>query len=142
MNVKEGDGPFMLFDSGDIPFSGTNLDDIGKAVASSLLEVDQFSNKFAYIHSAVVTQNQLLGYARELSPDRNFKVIPVDTAEVEKQAWERWNAGDHSPEVQRMFMPRVTFGLAKGLFEQTDNAELGIEQLTDEQIKQLVGSLM
>jgi hypothetical protein len=90
------------------------------------------------MHSAVVTQNQLLALAKELVPDRKFNAIQLDTAEVEKQAWEKYNAGDRSNEVLRMFMPRVTFGERKGLFEHVDNDELGIQQLDDDGIKQVV----
>lgn len=142
LNPKGGDQPTLVYDGGDVPFSATVMDDIGKAVAVVLLKVDKFRNKFAYVQSAVVTQNQLLRYAQELAPDRTFKQTPLDTAVLEKTAWERWNAGDRSRQVVRMFMPRATIGLGLGLFSRTDNDELEIEQLNDDAIKQLVASCL
>lgn len=129
----------MVFDGGDVPFSATLMDDIGKAVAVSLLKVDKFRNKFVNIQSAVITQNQLARYAKELAPDREFKSIPLDTAVLEKAAFERYNAGDTGPDVMYMFMPRVTFGNKLGLFDHVDNEELEVEQMSEEQVKELVG---
>ena len=64
-------------------------------MAVSLQKVDQFKNRDACIHTAVITQNQLLEYARKAAPQRDFKVINLDSAELEKQAWEKYNSGDN-----------------------------------------------
>ena len=140
VNLKGGDVPTVFFDGGDVPFSVTVMDDIGRAVVTALVKANQLRNKFAFVHSAVVTQNQLLAYAKEAAPDRNFRVLHLDTADMEKQAWEKYNAGDRSPEAMRGFMPRATFGKRMGEFRKTDNALFGIEQWSDEKLKQFVTS--
>ncbi|KAK3725205.1 hypothetical protein LTR37_000716 [Vermiconidia calcicola] len=38
--------PSAVFDGGDVPLSGTTLDDIGKAIAAVLKQADQFRNRF------------------------------------------------------------------------------------------------
>ena len=131
-------GATMVFDRGDVPFSGTVMNDIGRSVVAVLLKADQLRNRSVFVHSAVVTQNQLLTYAREAAPNIEFKVIPMDTAEMEKQAREKYDRGDRSIETMRGFMPRATFGKGMGLFKETDNQMLGIDQWTDQEVKQLV----
>ena len=140
LNTKGGDRPTAVFDGGDIPFSVTVMDDIGKAVAAVLLQSHLFRNKFVFVHSAVVTQNQLLAYAEEAAPDREFKVLQLDTAELEKQAWEKYNNGERGPEVMHGFLPRATFGKRMGKFEETENERLGIEVWTDEKVKWFIAS--
>lgn len=139
LNTK-GDKPFPVFDGGDVPFSVTTVDDIGKATAAALTHADQLRNKFVFLHNAAVTQNQLLAYAKEAAPEKQFKVLTIDTEQLEKESWEKWNAGDHSPEVMRGFMPRVTFGHRMGVFDQTDNELLGIEQWSNDRLKKFVAS--
>ena len=73
INVKGGESPYMIFDGGDIPFSVSVLNDIGKAIAAVLLKPSHFRNRFIHMQSAAITQNQMLNYARELQPDRVIK---------------------------------------------------------------------
>ena len=129
----------MLFDGGDVQLSATILDDIGKAVAVSLLKVDQVRNKDLRVHTAVITQNQLLAYAKEAAPDREFKVVRLNSEELAKAAMERYNNGDTSRENMRSFIVRIVFGNGLGLFTKTDNDLLGIRQWNDDEVKEFVG---
>ena len=133
-----GKGATMVFDCGDAKFSATMLGDICKAVVAVLRNPDEFRNQQVYIHSAVLSQNQLLWYARELVPEREFPVVDLDTAQLEQTAWAKYHAGDRSHEVMRMFLPRATFGKGLGLFEQVDNDRLGIKTYGEEDVKALV----
>ena len=130
----------MIFDGGDVEFSTTNLDDIGKAVASSLLKAGDVKNRSVYVHTAVVSQNQLLAFAKQSAPDGDYPVLHLDSAELEKQAWTKWDAGERGPDVVRGFLPRATFGHQLGKFEKTDNDLLGIKQWNDDEIKDFVAS--
>ena len=138
LNTKNPDTRTMVFDGGDVPFSVTVVDDIGRAVAAVLLRAERFKNEFVFVHSAIVTQNQLLAYARETAPETDFKVLNLDTAELERQAWEKYNAGDRGPEVLRGFMPRATFWHRMGLFETVDNGTLGIGVWSENQVREFV----
>jgi len=44
-------------------------------------------NCFLYIHDAVVTQNQLLQYVREVRPGKEWEILDVDTEEVQRIGW-------------------------------------------------------
>ena len=138
LNTKDNDAPTAVFDGGDIPVSVTIVDDIGIAVAVSLQKVDQVKNRDVHIHTAVVTQNQLLEYAKQAAPQRDFKVVHLDSAELVKQAWEKYNSGDTSPESMRPFIIRIVFGEKHGLFQTTDNELLGIEQWGDDRVSEFI----
>ncbi|KAG5747113.1 hypothetical protein H9Q70_010195 [Fusarium xylarioides] len=74
-----GKAPTRVADGGDIPMSATTLDDIGKAISAVLLKPEKTVNRLYYIHTVVMTQNQVLGYAREAAPGAEFVVEQVDT---------------------------------------------------------------
>ncbi|KAF2870222.1 oxidoreductase CipA-like protein [Massariosphaeria phaeospora] len=54
-----------LYNGGDVPFSATTLADVVKAVCGVIGNQDQTANRIVYVHSAVVTQKQLIRYAKE-----------------------------------------------------------------------------
>ncbi|KAK5122244.1 hypothetical protein LTR85_004154 [Meristemomyces frigidus] len=134
-------GPTMLFDEGKVRLSVSTLDRIGEAVAIALLRKEELGlvNRFLYVQSAVVSQAQLLAYARQLAPEREFKTVGVDTASIEGPALEKLERGETGPEVQRALMARFSFGLGLGLFERSDNEILGLKDMTEEEIKGLLG---
>lgn len=127
--------PTRVADGGDIPMSSTTLDDIGKAIAAVLLKPEETVNKIYYIHTVVMTQNQVLGYAREAAPDAEFVVEHVDTAVLVEAAWKRYHEGKRDRISLRDFIVRASYGLGNGFFPKTDNEFLGIRQWSDEQLK-------
>lgn len=138
LNTTDPNAPTIVFDGGDIRLSVTNVDDAAKAVAVSLEKVDQVKNRDVNVHTAVVTQNQLLACAREAAPNREFKVIDVDTAEAAKEAMEKYKNGDTSKENMRAFLARTMFGNDIGVHKETDNELLGIPQWNDDQVKSFI----
>ena len=133
VNLRGGATP--LFNGGHVQLSATLLDDIGKAVVGVLLHPEETKNRTVYVRSAVLTQNQLLAYAKAAAPDKEFPTIPLDANAVEKQAWERYHGGDRSRDTLRAFV--VGYGFGKGLahFQPVDNELLGISVLSDEQLR-------
>ena len=138
VNLKNDGRPTFLADSGDIRVSTTTLDVIGQAVAQAIVRREELRNRFLFIHSAVITQNTLLEFAREIAPDREFKIIAVDTQKAAAEAWKKIEAGVTGREVTIPLLMRVSFGLELGLFEATDNALLGLPMMGDEEVKALV----
>ncbi|KAG5664982.1 hypothetical protein KAF25_008716 [Fusarium avenaceum] len=128
--------PTRVADGGDIPMSSTALDDIGKAIAAVLLKPEETVNKIYYIHSVVMTQNQVLGYAREAAPDAEFVVEHVDTAVLVEAAWKRYHEGKRDRISLRDFIIRASYGLGNGFFPKTDNELLEIRQWSDEELKE------
>ncbi|RSL69902.1 hypothetical protein CEP53_002027 [Fusarium sp. AF-6] len=124
-----------LYDGGDVPISATAYGDIGKAIASVLMKPGQTVNKVCNVHSVVMSQNQVLEFARQAAPEAEFHVEFVDTKELEDAAWERYHAGQRDPLSIHDFALRAAFGLGNGHFERNDNELLGIEQWSDERLR-------
>jgi len=138
INIHADGKPSVVFDGGDTMFSSTTLDRIGEAVTQCLIQKDKVTNRFVYVHSGVMTQNQLLRYARDLAPNREFAVVPMQTEKLMEQAWEKWRAGDRSAGVMSMFLPRVTWGWGLGRFSGEDNEMLGLPQWTEDDIREYI----
>jgi len=90
----------------------------------------------------VVTQNQLLQYVREVRPGKEWEILDVDTEEVQRIGWEKWNAGEKGLDVQRLFWPNVSFGWGLGEFKEVDNWVLGLGILDEEGIKGVVAVVL
>ncbi|KAF5652785.1 hypothetical protein F25303_2922 [Fusarium sp. NRRL 25303] len=131
-----GKAPTRVADGGDIPMSATTLDDIGKAISAVLLNPDETVNKLYYIHTVVMTQNQVLGYAREAATGVEFAVEQVDTKVLVEAAWKRYNEGIRDRVSVRDFVIRASYGMGNGFFSKTDNEFLGIRQWSDEELKE------
>jgi hypothetical protein len=84
-----------IFDSGDEPWSGTNLSTIGQAIASVLSSPDKFANKYIDIASFVTTQNELLKIFEEETGEK-WTVIKNNTDDSQKTADEKLAKGDRS----------------------------------------------
>ncbi|KAF5677178.1 hypothetical protein FDENT_9260 [Fusarium denticulatum] len=131
-----GKAPTRVADGGDIPMSATALDDIGKAISAVLLNPDETVNTLYYIHTVVMTQNQVLGYAREAAPGAEFAVEQVDTKVLVEAAWKRYNEGIRDRVSVRDFAIRASYGMGNGFFPKIDNEFLGIRQWSDEELKE------
>ncbi|PNP79443.1 hypothetical protein FNYG_07278 [Fusarium nygamai] len=131
-----GKAPTRVADGGDIPMSATALDDIGKAISAVLLKPEETANKLYYIHTVVMTQNQVLGYAREAAPGVEFAVEQVDTKVLVEAAWKRYNEGIRDRVSTRDFVIRASYGMGNGFFPQTDNEFLDIRKWSNEELKE------
>ncbi|KAK4548651.1 hypothetical protein LTR36_009562 [Oleoguttula mirabilis] len=138
-------GPTMLFDEGKVKLSVSTLDRIGETVAQALLRRDELGlvNRTVYVQSAAVSQSQLLGYAKEIAPERAWPTVALDTASMERTALEKLEEhGETGPEVYRPLVVRASFGLGLGLFERPDNALFGLAEMTEAEIKALLAKYL
>ena len=125
-----------LFDGGNRLISLTAVDSIGKAVAAALKKPEESKNRFLQVHNVVVTQNRMLGFARELRPQKKWEVVHKNTAEMERASWEPFNAGDRSPMTMKRFFVSCSFGDdPTGHFETVDNDLPGVDKLSDGELK-------
>jgi hypothetical protein len=82
-----------IFDSGDQPYEATNLRQIGRAVASTLLNLQETQNKYVYINSFTVTQNRVLAGLENATKKK--WVVRRDTVErLAASGTEKINNGD------------------------------------------------
>jgi nucleoside-diphosphate-sugar epimerase len=141
LNCK-GDGPTMLFDGGDTLLSATSLNDIGMAVANSLLAIEKTKNRFLKVQSAAVSQNQLLKYGRMARPQWKWQTVAVDTEAAYKKSQEALDRGERTPEVMMGFLGWPSFGLGLGLFRSNDNEMLGIVGWSEARLVKLVAEVI
>lgn len=85
----------IIFDSGNEPFSGSNLSTIGLAIASILKHPEETANKYLDIASFITTQNEILGILEKESGTK-WSVEHKKTEDSQKIADEKLAKGDFS----------------------------------------------
>lgn len=133
-------GQARVFNDGNVKISTSLLDHIGLAVATALSkrDDDRVRNRVLLMQSTVVTQNQLIDYAREANPRKSWETISIDTEDMLKKSWDAFNKGERSPEVMRGFLAGGSYGKGLGLFKHVENDILGIQELREQDVKGLV----
>ncbi|KAJ5083489.1 hypothetical protein N7456_012916 [Penicillium angulare] len=128
----------VLYDGGDRKISVTTLSGVGKAVVGVLNNLDVTKNKTVFVSEAELSQKDLLQLAgKQVSKSQN-----VSTADLEKEAFaELQEPEPNVPVFVYGFLKRTIFGEGFGsLFptESLSNELLGVEKLSDEELKALV----
>jgi len=115
-----------IYDSGNEPFTGTNLPTIGKAIASVLLNPSKFANCYLSIASFITTQNEILKNFEEETGEK-WTVNRVATDESQKTADEKLAKGDYSAfsDYLKVFLYRDGKGQSPKK-ENLANEELGL----------------
>ena len=72
-----------ILDGGDIKFSGSNLDFIGKAIIKILEKPQETENKLLYVHSHHVTQLELLAALEMVTGDKFERIDQKSEKELE-----------------------------------------------------------
>ncbi|KAJ4364979.1 hypothetical protein N0V83_008595 [Neocucurbitaria cava] len=72
-----------ILDGGNIKFSGSNLDFIGKAVIKILEKPDQSANKLLYVHSNHVTQLEVLAALEKVTGDKFERIDQKSQGELD-----------------------------------------------------------
>jgi hypothetical protein len=82
-----------LYNGGDVPFSATTLSDVAKAVLGIINNQNETANRLVYVHSALVTQNQLIRYVQEMD-EKEWDIVVKDTEAVKRDSLEELEKGD------------------------------------------------
>jgi hypothetical protein len=129
-----------LYDKGDNRISSTSLPNVGKAIAGIFKELEATKNRIVRVSQVILTQNQLLSIAEELRPDIKWEISEVQPSAVLKEGLDEIQAGNFSmPAMMKILKGTVAAGDAYGAaYDETDNELLGIKELTEDDIKQLV----
>lgn len=134
-----------VYNGGDVPFSATNLDTIGKGVVGVIEHLDQTKNRTVYIQDTLITQNQLIKYAKEkdgvewdITHKNTKQVYEESLAELAKGA----NANIGAAFIGFIFTSVFEEGYGGNFSAHLDNELLGIKGLSDNDVKALVQSLL
>ena len=85
----------MIFDEGNTPWSTTTSSTIGLAVKNALLIPEKTANKYLYINSFSVSQNQVLK-SLEKATGKTWQITHVDAEVQRKEGQEKMAKGDFS----------------------------------------------
>lgn len=129
-----------LYDEGDNRASATSMPNVGRAIAAVLKNLDATKNKIVHTSEVILTQNKLLGYAKGLKPEINWEVTKVPASSLLMQSLEQFGAGDfsHSAVMKLLAGTAMAGDIYGAAYDETDNELLGIQELTEEDVKKLV----
>ncbi|KAF5009979.1 hypothetical protein FDECE_3840 [Fusarium decemcellulare] len=120
----------------------TSLEAIGKATAQVLLHPEETRNRVVFISSAYLGQKKLVELAKQaLGPD-GWKQSVVDVPKEHERALERLQKGEFDEEVAVAILQyAATSASVNHIWEKSDNKLLGVEELSDEQVKEFLRKL-
>lgn len=129
-----------LYDGGSVPFSATTLASIGEAVAAALSKPDKFKNSSIYINSTVTTQRSLLDLF-EKHTGVKWTIEEKSTADIENETNAKLAQGDFST-IWRLIYRSLWGEGYGGKFEDVKNEELGVNELSKEEIEEIIKGLL
>ncbi len=140
MNVKGKS--ISLYDSGDRVFSSTSLPTIGKAVASVLKHLEQTKNRAVYVQDTATTLKKMAAMGKKATGAEGWKEDIVSIDEVAEQAWAELKKDKPNPgNFVLNFIKMSIWGEGYGShFEKTDNVLLGIKEMSDAEVQDVVNS--
>ncbi|KAL4904120.1 hypothetical protein BDW74DRAFT_179214 [Aspergillus multicolor] len=129
-----------LFDGGDRVYSTSTLGAIGQGVVSILSDkTAETENRSVRISEAQTTAKELLSIAQDVVGSEGWEITEPSVDEEVNKAWEKLQAGIVGPESILPFIRRAIWGEgAGGLYKETDNELLGIQELDKEGLKRIV----
>ncbi|OBS29440.1 hypothetical protein FPOA_03376 [Fusarium poae] len=128
-----------LWDGGNAEFSTTTLATVGDAVVGVLTHPQETQDRIVYVQDTVLTQKKLLELAKEVSPEKEWKVKDGKIDDLTAQSDANVAKGIYDWPTLSAYLFRSLFD-AKSVpkYEKLDNELLGIKGVTDEQIKEFL----
>ncbi|RDW83602.1 aromatic alcohol reductase [Aspergillus mulundensis] len=133
-----------LYNGGNVPFSATLLRDVAKAVVGVIEHRDRTANRIVYVHSARITQNQLIRYAI----DNDAVKWVVNVKATEEVRWESLAELERpSGDVEAAMLGFCIVGswdpeYGCDFSSHLDNNLLEVEQLSEPQLRDVVESFL
>ncbi|KAK7186874.1 oxidoreductase CipA-like protein [Paraphaeosphaeria sporulosa] len=132
----------VRYNGGDVRFSAALLSDVAHAVVSIIARQDETRDRLVYIHSAVVTQNQLLRYAEE-KDGRKWTTSAKGSDELLREIWgavDRRDLGTAYTLVPILGCSDLEYGCDYSGHD--DNELLGIREMSEGEVRGLVEGLL
>ncbi|KIW16470.1 hypothetical protein PV08_06524 [Exophiala spinifera] len=134
-----------VWNGGDVPFAATNLETIGKAVVGVIQHLPETANRAVYVQEALITQNQLIKYVKEID-GVEWQITPKETAKAYEEASAELAKGPDGNIGAAMlgYLMSAIFDASYGpdFSSHLDNELLGIKPYTEDDVKQLVKGLV
>ena len=130
----------LIFNEGNDTWSTTRLASIGLAVKNAMLIPDQTANRYLFIDSFTVSQNQVLAAFEKATADK-WDVTRVDAEEQRKIGMDKMAQGDFSGAMSLIRYINCVDGHGGNyaLYEETANELLSLpKQTLDEVIEDIL----
>jgi hypothetical protein len=132
-----------LYNGGDIPFSATTLADIAKAVLGVIRNQNETANRVIYIHSALVTQSQLIQYAKD-QDGKDWDIIVTNTETVKQDSFRELEKKEGADVDAAMLGFAITamFDTDYGCYfsGRLDNDVVGVSEIGENGVRKVVES--
>jgi hypothetical protein len=143
-------GATMVVDGGTPIYTMNSYADIATAVTNAVIlgvnRDERVLNREMFIRSFERAHNDLLSYARELAPNREFPTFLVSSTELEKESRRKRDEGDLSPDAMRGFLLYAGYALGLGRFREEDvkvgNEVLGVVEWDEGRIKEAIRGIL
>lgn len=141
MSVK--DKSISLIDGGERVFSTSSLATVGKAVVGVLTHLEETENRAVYVQDTAMTLKWLAAMGKKATGAEGWKESVVSADEVLGQAWAELKKEKPDPTVFAVnFIKATIWGEGYGShFEELDNELLGLGQMSEAEVQDLVNSL-
>ncbi|KIW49133.1 hypothetical protein PV05_10841 [Exophiala xenobiotica] len=134
-----------VWNGGDVPFSATNLETVGEAVAGVIQHLPETANRPVYVQGARITQNQLIKYAKE-KDGVEWQLTPKETAKAYEEASAELAKGPNANIGAAMvgYLMSAIFDESYGpdFSSHLDNDLLGIKGMTEADVRKMVESFL
>jgi uncharacterized protein YbjT (DUF2867 family) len=143
--LNMGEHSAILYNGGNVPFSTTNLTDVATAVLGVIRHQPQTANRIVYIHSALVTQNELIQYSKEID-GKDWKTNIQDTEDIRKESLVELAKGPQGDIDAAMLgfcaCGSLTTEYGCDFSSHLDNVLLGVKLLNNAELRALVASYL
>jgi len=140
LNVKEKS--VNLFDGGERTFSATTLPSIGKTVVAVLRHLEETKNRAVYVQSTATTSKKLLELGKKATGAQDWTENSISSEEIAAKAWEELKQPQPNPD--KFVLPFIQISIwGEGYgshFQKLDNELLGIPQLSEAELLELIRS--
>ncbi|KAH7077928.1 oxidoreductase CipA-like protein [Paraphoma chrysanthemicola] len=131
-----------LYNGGDVPFSATTLTDIAKAVVGVVSNLSATADRVVYVHSACVTQNQLIQYVKD-KDGKAWDVEVKSTETVKQESFVELEKGDVDAAMLGFSVVGMFDEKCGCNFEgKLDNGILGVKVLSTDEVRKVVEGCM
>jgi hypothetical protein len=128
-----------------VPFSATTLEDVAKAVLGVIKNQEHTANRLVYIQSAVVTQNQLIQYAKDQDGEE-WALVSKDTTTIKKESLEELEKGSGADVDAAMlgFCVTAMFDEEYGcdFSSRLDNDLIGVKAMSEMEVRKVVAGYL
>ncbi|KAL3451155.1 hypothetical protein BJX65DRAFT_269040 [Aspergillus insuetus] len=139
-----------LYNGGDVRFSVTLFRDVARAVLGVVenLDSEEIRNRVVYVHSAVVSQRQLIRYVQETDDanGREWRTVVKNTEEVRRGSLEELEKGE-AADVEGAMLGFCIMGSWNPEYGcdfsgRVDNELSGAKEMSEEELKGFIRGLL